>query len=127
MPSFVPNLCSKVCTQRILSYMSNPRQEDVHVSGTALSAPGAVRDQNSDHESSDLSQNVISSVAKVIGNDKLRVSSSSEISQVLGFMKTMNNHFGLGCNSKDSINVSQTTLEKFGGEMTNFSANSQGP
>ena len=82
------------------------------MSGTALSAPGAIRDQNSDHESSDLSQNAISSAVNVIGNDKLPVSGSSVISQVLGFMKTMNSLFGLSCNTKDSINVSQTLVEE---------------
>ena len=105
-----------------LSHRSNPRQEDPHVSGTALSAPGAIRDQNSDHESS----NVISSAVNVLGNDNLQISGSSEISQALGFMKTMNNLFGLSSNTKESINVSQTTLEKFGGELVNISANSQG-
>ena len=110
----MPSSCSKSMLKSLyaenLSYMSNPRQEDAHVSGTALSAPGAIRDQNSDHESSDLSQNVISSAANVIGDDKLPVSGSSR--QVLGFMKTMNSLFGLSCNTMDSINVSQTLVEK---------------
>ena len=76
----MPSSCSKSMLKslyaEIFSYMSNQRQEDAHVSGMALSAPGAIRDQNSDHESSDLSQNVISSAANVIGNDKLLVSGS---------------------------------------------------
>ena len=62
----------------------------------------------------------------MIDKDELSVSGSSEISQVLGFTKTMNNLLGLSCNTKDRINVSQTALEKFGEEMANFSANSKG-
>ena len=40
----------------------------------------------------------VSSAVNVTDKDRLLVSGSSEISQVLSFLKTMNNFFGLICN-----------------------------
>ena len=79
----MPSSCSKTMLKslytEILSYWGNPRQEDAHMSGMALSAPCAIREQNSDQESSDPSQNVISSAVNVTDKYRLLVSGSSEI------------------------------------------------